>query len=163
MPRLARRTAISRHRADMARLLGTARDVPPRRRDEPVYRVWTLQDFLAHVGAWDRWLLGAVDQLLAGRRPRFGRTSVFNKHAVDAGRAQSYGEVVRDVRAAHRALMARLVRLSDEEWARKSRHRYNWGDKSPITVASLFAYKYQGRTHYGGHAEEIAAWLRAGC
>jgi uncharacterized damage-inducible protein DinB len=159
MPALARRTAIARHRADMELLLAIARRVAPRRRGEPVYRVWTLPDLLAHVAAWDRWLLGAVDELLADRRPRFGRTSVFNKHAVDASRAQTYAEIVRDVRGAHTALMARLERLSDEEWSRQSRHRYHWGDKSPITVASLFAYTYQGRTHYGGHAAEIEAWL----
>ena len=160
MPAPARKTAISRHRSDMKRLLQAARAVPARRRDEPVYRVWTLTDILAHVAAWDRWLLAAVDELLAGRRPRFGRTSVFNKHAVDASRAQSYAEVVRDVGGAHKALMARLEQLSDEEWSWQARHRYNWGDKSPITIASLLAYKYQGQTHYGGHAAEIEAWTR---
>ena len=158
MPALTRKTAISRHRVEMRRLLRAAKAVPARQREEPVYRVWRLKDLLAHVAAWDRWLLPAVDELLAGRRPRFGRTSVFNKRAVDASRTQSYDEVVQDLRDAHEALMSRLEALSEEEWADRSRHRYSWGDKTPMTVASLFAYRYKSETHYGGHASELEAW-----
>jgi len=35
-----------------------------------------------------------------------------------------------------------------------------WPDGSPMTPATVFAYRYRGLTHYGGHAEEIEAWLR---
>ena len=143
----------------MARLLGLARAVPPKRRDEPVYRVWTAKDLLGHIAAWDRWLRGAIDALAAGKRPKFGRTSVFNKRAVDASRSLSYAEVLRDVREAHTALMRRIEALTEGEWSSRSRHRYRWGDKEPITVASLFAYTYKGETHYGGHARELEDWL----
>ena len=143
----------------MARLLRLARSIPGERRDEPVYRIWTAKDLLGHIAAWDRWLHGAIEALVASKRPKFGRTSVFNKHAVDASRALSYAEVLRDVREAHTALMRRIEALGDGEWAGASRHRYRWGDKQPITVASLFAYTYKGETHYGGHARELEAWL----
>ncbi len=143
----------------MARLLRLARAIPPKQRDEPVYRVWTAKDLLGHIAAWDRSLLRATDELLAGKRPPFGRTSVFNKRAADGSRAFSYAEVLRDVREAHTALMRRIEALSDEEWAAASRQRYRWGDKQPITVASLFAYTYKGETHYGGHARELEDWL----
>ena len=104
-------------------------------------------------------LLRAIDSLVAGERPRFGRTSVFNKRAVDASRALSYDEVLRDVPHAHEALMSRIEALSDDEWALELRHRYRWGDKAPMTVASLFSYAYKGATHYGGHAVEIEEWV----
>ena len=159
MPVLTRDHAVARHRTDMARLLRVVGGVPAPRRDAPVYRVWTPKDLLAHVAAWDRWLCGAIDELLAGQRPRFGRTSVFNKHAVDASRALSYARVLGDVRAAHRALMKRIELLSDQKWAGPSDHRYRWGNRTPMTVASLFDYTYKGETHYGGHAKEIEAWL----
>jgi hypothetical protein len=90
---------------------------------------------------------------VAGKRPRFGRTSVFNKHAVDGSGALSYSAVLRDVREAHAALMRRIEALSDEEWNRPTGFR--WGDRTPMTVASLFAYTYKGETHYGGHAREL--------
>ena len=156
---LTRFDAVARHRTDMTRLLRAAGGVPAPRRDAPVYRVWTPKDLLAHVAAWDRWLCGAIDELLAGQRPRFGRTSVFNKHAVDASRALSYARVLGDVRAAHSALMKRIELLSDQEWADPSDHRYRWGDRTPMTAGSLFDYTYKGETHYGGHAKEIEAWL----
>ena len=154
-----RRVAVARHRADMARLLRAAKRSPPKRRDAPVYRVWTAKDLLGHIAAWDELLLPAIDELVAGRRPRFGRTSVFNKRAVDASRALGYDEVLRDVRAAHSALMKRIESLSDEAWADGSRHRYRWGNRTPMTIASLFAYSYKEETHYGGHAKEIEDWL----
>ena len=143
----------------MAWLLRVVAGVPAGRRDVPLYRVWTLKDLLAHIAAWDELLLPAIDELVAGRRPRFGRTSVFNKRAVDASRALGYGEVLRDVRAAHTTLMKRIASLSDEAWADRSRHRYRWGDRTPMTIASLFAYSYKEETHYGGHAKEIEDWL----
>jgi uncharacterized protein (TIGR03083 family) len=159
MPAFTRAVAVARHREEMARLLRLARAIPPKQRGDPVYRVWTAKDLLGHISAWDRWLSGAIDGLVAGKRPKFGRTSVFNKRAVDATRSLSYAEVRRDVRTAHTALMRRIEALSDEEWAAASRHRYRWGDKEPITVASLFAYTYKGETHYGGHARELEGWL----
>ncbi len=133
--------------------------MPSKQRDTPVYRVWTAKDLLGHIAAWDRWLSGAIDALVAGKRPRFGRTSVFNKHAVDATRSLSYDEVLRDVREAHTALMRRIEALTEDEWSSRSRHRYRWGDRTPMTVASLFAYTYKGETHYGGHARELEDWL----
>jgi uncharacterized damage-inducible protein DinB len=159
MPSFTREVAVARHREEMARLLRVARAIPSSQRDAPVYRVWTAKDLLGHIAAWDRWLPSAIDALVAGKRPTFGRTSVFNKHAVDGSRALSYAEVLRDVREAHAALMRRIEALSNEEWAAASRHRYRWGDKEPITVASLFAYTYNGETHYGGHARELEDWL----
>ena len=159
MAAFTREVALTRHREELARLLQIARAIPGGRRGEPVYRVWTAKDLLGHIAAWDRWLHGAIDTLVAGKRPTFGRTSVFNKHAVDASRALSYAGALRDVRQAHTALVRRIEALSDREWAGASPHRYNWGDKEPITVASLFAYTYKGETHYGGHARELDAWL----
>jgi uncharacterized damage-inducible protein DinB len=161
MAAFKRPAAVARHREEMARLLRIARVIPSGRRDEPVYRVWTAKDLLGHIAAWDRWLCGAIDALVAGRRPKFGRTSVFNKHAVDASRALDWAAVLRDVRTAHTALMRRIEALSDAEWTAASRHRYRWGDSTAMTIASLFAYTYKGGTHYGGHAREIEAWLAA--
>lgn len=157
MASLTRETAIACHREDMARLLDLIDGVPSERRETPVYRVWTLKDLLAHVAAWDEALLRAVDALVAGARPSFSRTSVFNKRAVDASRALTYGEVLGKMRSAHATLMERLERVSDEEWAGIAPRR--WGDGTPMTVESLFAYTYKGETHSGGHAAEIEAWL----
>jgi uncharacterized damage-inducible protein DinB len=159
MAALSRTESLERHRAEMARLLRAAARVAPDRRDEPVYRVWSPKDVLAHIAAWDRLLLGAIAELVAGERPRFGRTSVFNKRAVDASRGRSYGQVLDELRSAHEALMRRIEALRDDQW---SSGRGRWGDKTPMTVGSLLDYTYQGETHYGGHAAELEAWLERG-
>jgi hypothetical protein len=48
---------------------------------------------------------------------------------------------------------------SHEQWRTAVPGRA-WSDGSPMTLASVFAYRYRDLTHYGGHAEEIEMWLR---
>jgi len=158
MVRLPRRDTISLLREEMARLLAAATALDDERRGKPIYSDWTGKDILAHVAAWDGELLRAVDEVLAGHRAPFAgyREADFNVAAVEERRTASFEDVLSETRNAHEALMHRLEALTDDDWIRESPHR--WGDWTPMTVGSLFDYRYRGLTHYGGHAVEIETW-----
>lgn len=147
-----------RFRADMARLLRIAENLSSDQQQSFIYGDWTVKEMLVHVAAWDRELARGLDELLTGRRPTFASLveAAFNARAVEAGRAAPFAEVLVEFREAHEALVGRIEALSDEEWQRSSPHR--WGNRTAMTVASLFGYTYKGATHYGGHAREIEEW-----
>lgn len=161
MPRLTRQGMIERFRAGMARLLAALEALSPAQRAAPVYHAWTVRELLVHVAAWDRALVLAIDAVLSGRQPPFAgdREAAFNSRAIDESEGVPFGGALAEMKAAHRALIARMRQLTDEEWSRPAPHR--WGNGTPMTVGSLFDYSYKGETHYGGHAKEIEAW-RAG-
>lgn len=147
----------------MERLLRVVGRLSEAQRVSPVYGAWTVKEVLAHIAAWDRELARAVDELLAGQRPTFVQYATrageakFNAEAVDASRALSFGDVLDESRSAHDALVHRVEALTEDEWRRSS--PYRWGNRTPMTVWSLFDYTYKGATHYGGHAKEIEQWL----
>jgi hypothetical protein len=57
---------VERFRQDMTRLLRPIDGVPAALRSRPISGERKLNDVVAHVAAWDRELVRAVDQLLAG-------------------------------------------------------------------------------------------------
>lgn len=158
MAHRARLETAARFRADMARLLRSVASLSPEQRQPAIYDDWTIKEVLAHVAAWDRELVRGLDELLAGRRPAFAGYSeaTFNARAVEASRVLPFADVLAELRSDHEALVGRIEALTDEEWRRTSPHR--WGNRAPMTVASLFDYTYKGETHYGGHAREIEKW-----
>lgn len=158
MARQTRQEIIARFRADMARLLAATDSIAEDQRGHIVYDDWTIKELLAHIAAWDRELVRGLDQLLAGQRPAFAsyEEAEFNARAVEASRPLPFAEVLAGAREAHETLVSRIEALTDEKWMRSAPHR--WGGRAPITVASLFYYRYKGETHYGGHATEIESW-----
>lgn len=161
MPRFTRQETIQRFRAGMARLLATVESLSPAQRAAPVYHAWTVRELLVHVAAWDRALVPAIEAVRTGRQPPFAgdREAAFNSRAIDESESVPFGGALAEVKAAHRALIARMRKLTDDEWSRSAGQRGRNG--RPQTVGSLFGYAYNGETHYGGHAKEIEAW-RAG-
>jgi uncharacterized damage-inducible protein DinB len=153
---------IERFRQDVKRLLAAVDQLPPTLKKAPILGEWTLKDVLAHVAAWDRELLSAVDQLLAGKRPGLigYRESDFNAGVIAATRSASLTDILREARAANRALLRRLRQLPSRRWRALSSHRRR--DGRAISVASLCEYTYQGGTHYAGHAAQIEAAARQG-
>ena len=153
----ARQERIAQFRDDMAHLLSVVTALPAERRQASLDGGWTAQDVLAHIAAWDRELVRAVDEVLAEERPSFITYDVdaFNARAVAAMRERPWEATVAELRQAHDRLLAWMADVSDADWERPS--AYTWPDGTPITTASLFTYSYQGETHYRGHARELAA------
>lgn len=146
-------------RAGMRRLCLAVAAIPDDRRGGVLFGGWTVREVLVHIACWDRELVRGLDQLLAGRRPAFldEDENAFNERAVCAWREVPLDAVSAELRAAHESLMARLEALTDEQWRRSLAER--WPDGAPITVASLFGYRYHGQTHYDGHAADIEAQI----
>lgn len=146
-------------RAGMRRLRAVAVEIPDDRRGEALLGDWTVREILVHIASWDRELVSALDQMLAGRRPAFldEAEDAFNERAVRAWRGAPFEAVVAELEAAHEALVTLLEALTDEQWRCSLAER--WPDGAAMTVASLFAYRYRGQTHYDGHAADIEAQI----
>lgn len=55
-----------------------------------------------------------------------------------------------------------ICKLSVEEWNFQS--NFYWGSKTihgkyPVTIKSLFDYKYKDESHEGGHAKQIGEYF----
>jgi uncharacterized protein (TIGR03083 family) len=129
------------------RLRGVVDEIPEELRGAPISGTWTIREVMAHVAAWNRELVNGVSDVLAGRRPHYEGADVDDFNATIAASVADapLEAVLAEADAAHRDLMDTLASLPPERWEKE--------------LARLFGYRYNGRTHYGGHAVEIEEWL----
>lgn len=148
------------YRAEMARLLAAIDRIPADRLGAPILDDWTLNEVLVHLAAWDRAIAASADDVLAGRIARLTemRLADVNEDVVESRRGAPLEEARAELAEAHRGLLDRLVAITPEQW-QASVPGVQWRDGSEMTTASVFAYRYRGQTHYGGHADEIEEWL----
>ena len=68
-------------------------------------------------------------------------------------------DVLTEAEIAHRAVMEKLASIPPERWEVELPVR--WRSGRPVTFggSGLFGYRYNGRTHFGGHALEVEEWL----
>ncbi len=153
-----KKEVIANYRADIARLLAAVAALGLERFDRPVVGEWSAKDVLAHIAAWDRALARGMQELLAGRRPEFASyvEDEFNARTIEVSRHRSFADVLADVKQAHAALVEALEHVTDQQWGGGS--AYTWDNGAPMTIASVFDYRYKGETHYAGHAAEIETW-----
>jgi hypothetical protein len=149
------------YRAEMGRLLAAVDRIPVELLTAPIHGDWTIREVLVHLAGWDRAVVASADDVLAGRPATLTgmRLEDINEELVDSRRGATLDEARGDLAEAHRALVDRVDALSPEQW-RTEQPGGRWRDGSPMTLASVFAYRYRGQTHYGGHADEIEEWLR---
>ncbi len=148
------------YRTEMRHLMEAVDRIPTDLLQARIHSNWTVKEVLVHVAGWDRAVAASVDDVLMGRpaRLRAMRLEDVNEDLVDSQRGEPLAQVLHDLAEAHHGLLDSLARLSREQWHIAVPGAF-WSDGSPMTVASLFAYRYRDQTHYGGHAEEIQAWL----
>lgn len=149
------------YQADLRRLLDAVERIPAELLAVPIHDDWTIKEVLVHLAGWDRAVAGSAEDVLAQRRARLTRMQLedVNTDVVDSRRGSPLELVRRELMEAHQGLLDRLASYSPEQW-RTAVADHPWSDGSAMTLASVFAYRYHGLTHYGGHAEEIEAWLR---
>jgi hypothetical protein len=148
------------YRTDMRRLLAAVDSIPEERLAEPIHGDWTIREVLVHLAGWDRAVAASAGDVVAGRPARLTqmRLDDINEDVVGSWRGATFDEARRELAEAHGALMATLDGRSLEQW-RSAPPDGRWADGSSMTLASVFAYRYRGQTHYGGHADEIEEWL----
>jgi uncharacterized protein (TIGR03083 family) len=149
------------YRTEMRRLLDAVARIPADRLGAPIHGDWTVQEILVHLAGWDRAVAGSADDVLAGRPARLIRMRLedVNDDIVDSRRSAPLARIQRELAEAHQGLLDRLAAIPPEQWL-VAVPDARWPDGSPMTPASVFAYRYRDQTHYGGHADEIEAWTR---
>ncbi|MFW9856223.1 MAG: ClbS/DfsB family four-helix bundle protein [Candidatus Thorarchaeota archaeon] len=119
---------------------------------------WTPKDIIAHISAWNFELKKAIDDLLNDEKPWFINEeelteSVFNERAIKQRKNWQLDQVLEDWQISFDQLIQRIQELADSEWNYQT--PFEWTKDMPVTVDSLFEYKYRGEGHEGGHAKQI--------
>jgi uncharacterized protein (TIGR03083 family) len=149
------------YRAELRRLLDAVDRIPADLLSAPIHGDWTIKELLVHLAGWDRAVAASADDVLAGRGARLRTMLVedVNEDLVEHRRGVPLDEVRNELMEAHQGLLDRLAACAPARW-HESLPGIRWPDNSPMTPATVFAYRYHGLTHYGGHAEEVEAWLQ---
>ena len=128
--------------------------------DTAVIDNWVVKDIIAHISAWNWEIAKAIDLVLTGNTPWYvyQTETEFNKREIEARRSWSVQQVLEELYKSFAAFIKRIETLSDVEW--KQRTDAAWRDGSPVTVSSLFVYRYLGEGHEGGHAKQIRSAFR---
>jgi len=130
---------------------------------EPACGVWTNQDVLVHIAAWDRWVRRELGHLLAGEAADVSAVrdiNGYNAANVAAWRGRSLDEVVAELQQAHTAWTSWLESVAAGEYfQRRSVGRGNWWPPFWIEVF---------RKHDAEHTHILVAWREgrgrpAGC
>jgi len=129
-----------------------------------VLGVWNVKDVIAHLSAWNLELTKSIDIILKNEELWFLNTSdtEFNKIQITKRKSYSLAEIMEEWHNSFKKLIERINNLSEEEWEFQS--NFFWGGKAvygkyPVTVKSLFEYKYKGESHEGGHAKQIEEYF----
>ncbi len=121
---------------------------------------WSIKDIVAHLAAWNWEVIAEVDRVLQNKATWLVRyeekkgEDEFNEKEVEKRRHMSWQEVIKDWDDSFWKQIERMKTLSEDEWKHQSGNQL-WSDGTPVTVYSLFAYKYEGAGHEGGHAKQL--------
>lgn len=135
---------------------------------------WNVKDILVHVTSWNKELTKSCDLLLKNEKPWFVEEhskvkqleTDFNVLKITIKRSSSLEEVIGEWQESFKELLSKIDSLSEEELNFTT--DYLWSNGDPVTVKSLFSYRYKGdeHGHEGGHAKVIDDYFsedRCGC
>ncbi len=120
-------------------VIAAAAALPSEKRDEVFLGVWNIKNLLAHLIGWDYTNLQAIEDVLAGRLPRFYEHHDHDWRAYNAQLVRTYGhedwqELVESAADSHRQLLAAVRALPAEELGRDRGIRFRgW----KVTIARL--------------------------
>jgi uncharacterized damage-inducible protein DinB/predicted RNase H-like HicB family nuclease len=117
---------------------------------------WTVKEVLAHIAAWDRWVLREMKRMLRGEAPDITTAQnedAFNAANVPAWRNRALEEVLAELQEARATWVAWLETLPVEEFfRRRSFQGDNWAFPGWLKVYWR---------HDAEHAAQIATWREA--
>ena len=147
----ARQRLLGRLERTWAALKDSYAGLPSSRLIKPgVTGQWSVKDILAHVTTWEEEALKYLPLIAAGGRPpryaSLGGIDAFNAKRTEDKRALSLSEVLSQLDATHRRLIALVRRAPAAQIAHETRFRRR---------LRLDTY-----AHYPQHAEAIRKWRR---
>lgn len=116
---------------------------------------WSVKDVIGHISAWNWEIMKSIDEVLMKKAPWYltkGETE-FNMIEVAKRQDWSLREVLEDWEKSFDSLIRRIEEISSIEWNIDT--ELFWAEGSPVTIESLFRYRYRGEGHEGGHALQI--------
>jgi hypothetical protein len=119
---------------------------------------WTTKEIIAHISAWNLELKKATDDLLNDDKPWFINEeelteAEFNEKAIKKRKNWLLDQILEEWQISFEQLIQRIKSLSNSEWEYQT--PFEWTKDMPVTVNSLFEYKYRREGHEGGHAKQI--------
>ena len=116
---------------------------------------WSVKDILAHISAWNWDIIKQIEVVLANDSLWYRNIPEvdFNKSAVSVRMDWTLERVLDEWEESFNMLIARIKDLTPENLAHSNCE--DWGDGTPVTVESLFGYRYKGEGHEGGHAKIV--------
>ncbi|MCG3227700.1 MAG: ClbS/DfsB family four-helix bundle protein [Candidatus Heimdallarchaeota archaeon] len=135
---------------------------------------WNVKDILVHVASWNKELTKSCDLLLKNEKLWFVEDpskikqleADFNVLKITIKRSSSLEEVIEEWQDSFNKLLSKIDSFSEEELNFIT--DYLWATGNPVTIKSLFGYRYKGdeHGHEGGHAKVIDDYFsedRCGC
>lgn len=126
---------------------------------------WTIKDVIAHLAAWNWEAIDEVDRVLKNKptwpelyEHKEGENK-FNQKQVDKRKGMSWAEVIKDWDDSFWEQIKVMEKLTESQWKHQAEDQF-WSDGTPVTVYSLFAYEYEGEGHEGGHAKQLAQFIK---
>jgi hypothetical protein len=123
---------------------------------------WSTKDIIAHISAWILEITKSIDQILMNVEPWYANEKdlterEFNKREILKRKSWSIDEVLEEWRMSFESQINRIESLTNKEWVIQT--DLTWRGGSPITLSSLFGYRYKGAGHEGGHAIQIKKYF----
>jgi hypothetical protein len=131
---------------------------------------WSAKDLLGHLAFWEEQALQALTDWQAGRRPAIEAVGAGGQQAIDALNArnqavtaqQSVAAVRARASAAHRALLAALGGLSDDDWRAPAAYpNPRWPVLADCLGSVLGGEPARPFGHGDDHLPDLQAYLRA--
>lgn len=117
---------------------------------------WSVKDIIGHISAWNWEIMKSIDEVLMKKAPWYltkGETE-FNMIEVEKRRNWPLKEVLEEWERSFDSLIYRIEDISADEWNIQT--GLSWAEGAPVTIESLFRYRYRGEGHEGGHALQIS-------
>jgi hypothetical protein len=136
--------------------------VPPWQDEQPCIGRWCIKDLLAHLIGWDHTNLEAVQQILAGERPRFFLSfdtdwHTYNDLLVSLYRKDSLSALRADAGESHQRLVAFLRSLTASQVLTG---RSSPENGRPVSIRSLLLAETKDELE---HAEQVRIFFEKDC
>ena len=110
--------------AARSRILDAVNSLSPAMQDQVFLGEWSVKDLLAHLVGWDYTNLTAVQEILAGRKPRFWQHhdrdwKSYNAQLVAEHKREDFSELVAAVEQSHRKLIDCLQTVPADEYVKR--------------------------------------------